>query len=146
MFFKLANEYETSQIVNWSLGLAEESSMGFIKNNQLMSLEMLTETLKKGGYYVVAVNGHEILGWIMLVIDRNFYSDEMVGFIYDLYVWPKYRKNRIGEQLINQALFIFKNTGLQKVNLNVFAGNPAKRMYEKLGFYEVTSLMEYRLN
>jgi ribosomal protein S18 acetylase RimI-like enzyme len=39
-----------------------------------------------------------------------------------------------------------KEKGYKKVQLNVFSGNRAKHLYQNLGFQEVSTLMEKKLD
>lgn len=142
MIIRKANPYETNQLLNWSVSFTEELSMGYMKPNLNMTYDMVTKVLANGGYYLVAQNDREIFAWILLGFDQNYYKNEPVGFLYELYVFPQYRNHGVGKILIKHALFHLRNAGMKKVQLNVFAGNPAKRLYENLGFKEVTALME----
>ncbi|HHY74783.1 MAG TPA: GNAT family N-acetyltransferase [Bacillus bacterium] len=142
MIIRKANEYEVNQLLKWSVSLTDELSVGYMKSNKHLTYDMVKNVLSNGGYYLVSLNGGKIIGWILLGIDRNFYKDETIGFLYELYVFPPYRKNGIGKLLMGRAISNFRNAGITKVQLNVFAGNSAKTMYEKLGFKEVTTLME----
>lgn len=145
MLIRKATKYETSQLLQWSVSLTEELSMGYMANNELMTYDMVSNVLSKGGFYLVAYSQQEIMGWILLGVDQNFYKNETIGFIYELYVFPKYRKRGIGKNLMLHGLSSLRSNGMKKVQLNVFSSNPARKMYEKLGFREVTSLMEFDL-
>lgn len=103
---------------------------------------MVSKVLSNGGYYLIAQHGWEVMGWILLGFDQNFYQNKPVGFLYELYVFPPYRKKGVGKLLMNEAIAQLKQAGMNNVQLNVFAGNSAKKMYEKLGFKNVTTLME----
>jgi len=142
MIIRKANAYETNQLLNWSVTFTEELSMGYMKPNLNMTYDMVTKVLSNGGYYLVAQNEREIFAWILLGFDQNYYKNKPVGFLYELYVFPQYRNHGVGKNLIYHALSHLKNAGMKNVQLNVFAGNPAKGLYENLGFAEVTSLME----
>ena len=50
---------------------------------------------------------------------------------------PKYRGQGWGTMLVTEALSIAFNTGLERIELEVFASNTvAKKLYEKFGFHE----------
>ncbi|WP_374723575.1 GNAT family N-acetyltransferase [Calidifontibacillus erzurumensis] len=142
MLIRKAYDYEIKSLFYWSVALTEELSAGYMKRNARMTHEMVTRVLSNGGYYLVASNNLEIMGWILLGIDQNYYKNENVGFIYELYVFPHYRKLGIGRKLMEYGLSQLKKSGMNKVQLNVFNKNSAKKMYEKLGFKDVATLME----
>jgi ribosomal protein S18 acetylase RimI-like enzyme len=142
MIIRRANDYEINQIFQWSISLTEELSAGYMKSNLHMTYDMVSKVLSNGGYYLVAQNERGVMGWILLGFDQNFYQNKPVGFIYELYVFPPYRKNGVGKVLMMEAMDQLKKAGMRSVQLNVFAGNAAKRMYEKIGFKDVTTLME----
>lgn len=145
MIIRRANEYEISHLYQWSLSLTEELSAGYMKSNDHMTYEMVSKVLSNGGYYLIAQHNWEVMGWILLGYDQNFYQNKPVGFLYELYVFPPYRKNGVGKILMKEAMVQLKKAGMKSVQLNVFAGNSAKRLYEKLGFKDVTTLMEREL-
>src|SRR5699024_6747401 len=100
--------------------------------------------LLDGGYYLVYEENQVIKGWIGLGQSYNYFTDEMDGMILELYVLPKYRKKGIAKKLLNDACNRLKNDGFKKVQLNVYSGNPAKYLYERLGFYDVSIMMVKR--
>lgn len=142
MLIRKAYPYEIKQLLYWSIALTEELSAGYMKRNARKTYEMVSSVLNNGGYYLVAANNLEIMGWILLGVDQNYYKNENVGFIYELYVFPPHRKLGIGRKLVDCALSHLKKSGIKKVQLNVFSENSAKKMYEKIGFKDVTTLME----
>ena len=87
------------------------------------------------------------------------YNEERVGYIYtwdskreirilDISLLPEFQGNGIGGTILNDIL----KTGKQqhkKVSLHVALGNPAKRLYERLGFVKISDnftheYMEYK--
>ncbi|HHW37023.1 MAG TPA: GNAT family N-acetyltransferase [Bacillales bacterium] len=145
MIIRRANENEIKQLLQWSIPLTEELSAGYMKSNVQMTNDMVSKVLSNGGYYLVAQHGWDIMGWVLVGFDLNFYKNTPIGFLYELYVFPSYRKNGVGKVLMKEAVDQLKTAGMKFVQLNVFAGNSAKEMYEKLGFKDVTTLMEKEL-
>ncbi|WP_026673808.1 GNAT family N-acetyltransferase [Alkalihalobacterium bogoriense] len=92
----------------------------------------------------ICINQNIIVGWIVLAKTKAAFTEEITGMIIELYVFPQYRKSGCGTLLMEYALAYFKQCGISKVQLNVFSGNPAKRLYEKLGFQDVSTLMEIK--
>lgn len=142
MIFRKATFYEINELIRLSISLSNELSAGYVNENVPMTLEMVNRVYSNGGYYIVVQTEMGIIGWILIGIDQNFYNNETVGFIYELYIFPVYRQQGIGKKLMKKAVSEFKHAGIKKIQLNVFAKNPARTMYEKMGFKEVTSLME----
>jgi ribosomal protein S18 acetylase RimI-like enzyme len=48
-------------------------------------------------------------------------------------ILPRYRRSGIGSEVLNQLLATWKPTG-KKIVLRVLKNNPARRLYERLGF------------
>ncbi len=55
-------------------------------------------------------------------------------YIEDLYVNPNQRGNGVGEQLVRYIAGTALENGMQRMELMVLDWNPAKRLYERLGF------------
>ena len=85
-------------------------------------------------------------GWLGLASTFNFYDGERVGMISEVYVIPEYRRKGIARQLCIEGIKNLKERGHHKVHLNVFAGNGAKQLYQKLGFQEASILMVKNIN
>lgn len=51
-----------------------------------------------------------------------------------VHVWPGHRGRGIGGRLIEAAITEARARGLDGISLSVAAGNPARRLYERLGF------------
>ncbi|OLS33716.1 N-acetyltransferase [Bacillus sp. MRMR6] len=145
MTIRKATYLETQKILNYSLIVMQESTMGFVKPSQEKAKFLLGPFLSNGGYYLVYTKQNVIQGWvgIMDMIDNN--SDEPIGFINEIYVLPPYRNLGIANKLCLTVFNHFKAAGCKQVQLNVYAGNPAKKLYHKLGFEDVSSLMAKKL-
>lgn len=146
MTIRKATYEETQSILNYHLQVLKEATMGYVKPSREKAIEMMTPFLNGGGYYLVRVKHDVIQGWVGLgqIIDQN--TDETVGFINEMYVLPPYRKQGAAEKLCKAAFIQLRAEGHRKVQLNVYAGNQAKRLYEKLGFTDVSTLMTKNLN
>ena len=122
-----------------------ESSVGYVKNDQQQAINMFVPILNNGAYYLVATENSKLCGWILIGQEYSPFTNEWVGLIYDLSVFKDYRKKGVGKKLIRNGLTQLKKSGYQKVQLNVFSGNPAKSLYNRLGFQEISTLMEKSL-
>lgn len=137
-----AQQEEIQEIINHSPIVVDEATMGFVKGNKDTFTQMITHILADGGYYLVYVDREIVMGWIGVGRTYNFYEEEMTGMILELYVYPEYRKKGIAKKLLKNALDRLKVSGYNQVQLNVFSGNPAKQLYENLGFYDISTTME----
>ncbi|QKY68848.1 GNAT family N-acetyltransferase [Lentibacillus sp. CBA3610] len=146
MTIRKATKRETQQIVARSLDVLKEASVGHIPPKQEKALQMVTPFLAAGGYYLVFVKDDVMQGWIGIGSTTDYYTDKPVGIIPELYVLPRYRQQGVAEALCTEALKRLEEAGFTAVQLNVFAGNAIKAFYQKLGFKDVTTLMELKLD
>ncbi|MFD2046501.1 GNAT family N-acetyltransferase [Ornithinibacillus salinisoli] len=142
MRIRKATDEETQEILDYALVVLHESAMGFVEPNLEKAYQIMGPILAEGGYYLIHESNQAIQGWIGVGKMYDFYTDELVGMIPELYVLPPYRHKGIAEKLCKVAFHHLKEEGIRKVQLNVFAGNSAKKLYKKLGFHDVTTLME----
>ena len=74
---------------------------------------------------------------------ESFFSSrvEESMFLDSIFVWPKWRRRGIAEQLIAQVMQRARAAGLKQVSLMVFADNTkARSVYERGGFSEVKEI------
>ncbi len=93
----------------------------------------------QGGYLVTATRDQELLGALLMM------RTGMGGYIPDnilLFVWvdPSLRGRGIGRQIIDQAI----EEAEGDVKLHVEVDNPAKRLYERVGFTNKYAEMRYK--
>ncbi|ARK32846.1 GNAT family N-acetyltransferase [Halalkalibacter krulwichiae] len=140
MFIRKASQVELSFIHSWAPFVQNEATVGYMDgSNMNMNAEMLT--FYNGEYHVIG-DKQTIFGWVLVGENVLPHEQELSGIILELFVLPKFRQFGYGKHLMTYALNYFKMKNFKKVQLNVFAGNHAKQLYEKLGFYEVSTLME----
>lgn len=88
--------------------------------------------------FIVAENGDELLGYVgmMYVLDE--------GYISNVAVSPDYRRQGIGDALINELLHRAEELSLAFVTLEVRESNtPARTLYGKHGFKDVGRRKNY---
>jgi ribosomal protein S18 acetylase RimI-like enzyme len=146
MTIRVATRDETQRILNYHMEVVKEATMGFVKPSQAKVSEFMAPFINGGGYYLVHSKNNSIQGWIGVgrMIDQN--TDEWVGFINEMYVLPPFRNQGVAEKLCKAAFNQLKIQGFTKVHLNVYGGNPARRLYQKLGFKDVSTLMAKNLD
>ncbi|WP_019413468.1 N-acetyltransferase [Paenisporosarcina sp. TG20] len=146
MTIRKANYKETSEILSHSREVLEEATMGFVTLGIDNSDQIAPPFLSDNGYYLVHIDHDVIHGWIGVEKVVDYYTHETVGIISEVYVLPPYRGKSIAKKLCKKAIKHFKEEGHKKVQLNVYSGNHAKYLYQKLGFQDVSTLMEKPLD
>lgn len=76
---------------------------------------------------------------------EEFFRPTSVLHIHSLYVQPSHRGQGLGERLLKAGLEWGKRKGCLEAELNVLVGNPARRLYENLGFEAVELRMRLGL-
>lgn len=146
MTVRKASRRETQKILDYSLQVLKEATMGHVKPSKEKASEMVAPILGGGGFYLVHVENNVVQGWIGVGSTLDYHTDEIVGVLPEIYVLPQYRKRGIAEKLCNEALKHLQEEGFKRVQLNVFEGNPSKYLCQKLGFQEIVILMEKKLD
>jgi ribosomal protein S18 acetylase RimI-like enzyme len=143
MTIRKATYQETQEILAYSQKVFKESTMGLVENQEFPLMSPFSED---DSYYLVYSENNVMKGWLGVASTFNYYDGEMVGIISEVYVIPEYRRKGIARQLCIEGIKNLKERGHHKVQLYVFAGNCAKQLYQKLGFHEVSRLMEKNIN
>ena len=73
--------------------------------------------------------------WVRIMDDYGHVDDQTPSLAISLY--PEYRGQGIGTQLLNQMLDMLRRKGYPQVSLSVQKENYALRMYQKAGFETV---------
>lgn len=92
---------------------------------------------------LVVVEKSKIIGFgIANVVNaKNKGFKNNFGYISEVYVLPKYRGKGIGTKLINGLIKWLKPKKIKKIDIVVFIDNPAKKLYEKIGFKPIKQTM-----
>ncbi|WP_139490563.1 GNAT family N-acetyltransferase [Brevibacillus dissolubilis] len=141
-----ATDTEIRDIIqNHSAQAMFEGGDGTFRPTQERVEQLNKTTLEKGAFYLLAKDGEQLAGWVMVGSNKDFFSEEMIGFIYELYVFPEYRGKGIAKELMTEGISALREEGYEEIRLNVFAGNQgAKRLYESLGFLDRQTVMSLR--
>ncbi|PTI27436.1 GNAT family N-acetyltransferase [Staphylococcus xylosus] len=102
---------------------------------------MSKQLLQEGASYFIYSEDEVIQGFVLVDKKVDALEQKEYGFIYELYVLEAYRNQGIAEALIHFVNDYYKRHNVSEVRLNVYAGNCAKNLYEKLGFRERTITM-----
>ncbi|RJS61437.1 hypothetical protein CJ483_16460 [Bacillus sp. PK3_68] len=146
MTIRKANQLETHYILHLTGNVLQESSMGHIANSPHVAYQMFMPYIQNGAYYLIEEDKHRLKGWLLLGVDRNVMTGHDMGHLLQLYVFPRYRKAGIGRELLKEAIKQLQLHGAKTIQLNVYAGNPAKAMYEQFGFTDVSTIMELKVD
>lgn len=102
--------------------------------------------MEKGNFYFIAEEGSELLGWILLGTAKDQLTDQVNGFIYELYILKAHRSRGYSKGLMDAAIEHFQQEEYKEARLSAKAENPAVRMYEKAGFKTRTVSLSLNLN
>lgn len=136
----------TAEEIEFILTKAGDSANEAMQSNdpisQVKAKSFLLNVLSSGGYYVVLRNEKgSLTGWALIGENIDFITEKKAGFIYELYLLPEYRGAGLGKILIKETVKELDRQGYEEVRLNVYSINFAKKLYEKLGFTELQSIM-----
>jgi GNAT superfamily N-acetyltransferase len=71
---------------------------------------------------------------VSLMSPDGIFSSRPVVHIHSLYVRPRYRREGVGRRLLEEALEWGRGQGCVEAELSVLARNPARELYERMGF------------
>ena len=139
-----ATERDVEKILTHAAESLYEGTMKTSKISQEKVLEITMPLLEKGGYYLVMKQDDILKGWVLIGSNKDYFSGEELGFIYELYVFPPYRGQGFSRQLMRAAVDELYKLGYLEIRLNVFAGNFAKELYKEMGFVERQVVMSLK--
>ncbi len=143
-------DYATDREVRFILTKAKDSANeGALQQNvisQEQALHMVGLILEQGAYYLVYRNADQsIAGWILIGENIDPIINQPHAYIFELYVLPPYRNYGIAKHLLQAAITVGKQHGYNEIRLNVFANNYAKKIYQQIGFQDITTTMAKKL-
>jgi ribosomal protein S18 acetylase RimI-like enzyme len=105
----------------------------------LLRARFIDSLEKEDHLYVVASlggQGEELAGIVeaSVVSPHSLFRPELRVHVHSLYVRPPYRRQGIGRRLLEEALDWGRVKGCRAATLHVLARNPARELYESLGF------------
>lgn len=83
--------------------------------------------------YALVMEEGQIVGF-MMYSSFKYPSGHLVGGIDEIYVRPESRGNGYAKAMIEKLKSHYKEIGITEIGLNVAAANPAKKVYDALGF------------
>ncbi len=98
----------------------------------------------KNNIVLVLNNDKNLIGFLIGSIIKNIWQNS--GYIDDVFVLKKFRKNRLASNLIKEFIKILKVKGIKKCRLGANIKNKnALKLYKKLGFKIVRYEMDLKI-
>ncbi len=105
-----------------------DEEQGFYKSD--LSLHMR----KSGQMVFVALSDKKLIGYIWTVYYEHI-KNKGVAYIEELFVSEKYRKRKVGTQLVNKVISVLKQRNIHSVYVAVGSHmHAAQRFYKAIGF------------
>ncbi|WP_419881633.1 N-acetyltransferase family protein [Peribacillus sp. B-H-3] len=134
MEIRKPSENELEEIMRLSPQAMFEGTLGSVMPNDEKIKQLVQPLLQKGCYYLIASEEDQLMGWVLLGQSKDSFTDEAIGFIYELYVKQEFRGKGISKQLMSSGIDSLKKERNREIRLNVFSENQAIELYKKMGF------------
>ncbi|WP_416828625.1 GNAT family N-acetyltransferase [Ectobacillus polymachus] len=133
---KQASKSDLNEILAKSDNALYEGTAKTFKPTQERVKEIVQTALKQGAYYLVLKDDDNLKGWTLIGSAKDYFSKKSVGFIYELYVLPEYRGQKLSKKLMKAGIAELSLKGHKEIRLNVHADNFARKLYKELGFVD----------
>ena len=141
MEIRKPNNFELDEIIALSPQALSDGTLGGVRATNEKVMNLIEPLLNKGCYYLIATENHNLMGWILIGENKDQFTEQLNGFIYELYVKEAYRGKGISKVLMNVAIEQLRQEGYSEVRLSAYVGNHAIKLYEKMGFrYRTVSM------
>lgn len=134
MDIRKPNDSELEMVISLSPQALFDGTLGEVMPTDEKIKRLVKPLLEKGSYYLIATANTKLMGWILIGASKDQFTDKMNGFIYELFVIEEFRGNGVSKQLMKTAIDHLRQNGYSEVRLSAFTGNPAIKIYEKMGF------------
>ncbi|EON70375.1 GNAT family N-acetyltransferase [Lysinibacillus sphaericus] len=145
MEIRKPNYSELEEIIALSPQALFDGTLGGVRATNEKVLNLIEPLLKKGCYYLIATENNELIGWILVGANKDQFTDQLNGFIYELFVKEEFRGKGISKKLMNVAIEQLRQEGYSEARLSAYVGNNAIKLYEKMGFSLRTVTMKLQL-
>lgn len=126
----------TSDDINSIINLYHEYRAFYRQPKSDDALTFLNERLKKKeSIIIIAEVDNRPAGFCQIF--HSFSSIQLgpISILNDLYVAPEFRRKKIAETLVKEAIKIAQNNGSKSINLSTqIANTNAQELYKKIGF------------
>ena len=134
MDIKKPNDSEIEKVILLSPQALFDGTLGEVMPTNEKIKRLVEPLLEKGSYYLIATENDVLIGWVLIGVSKDQFTDKMNGFIYELFILKEFRGNGVSKQLMRTAIDYLRQDGYSEVRLSAFAGNQAIKLYEKMGF------------
>jgi ribosomal protein S18 acetylase RimI-like enzyme len=145
MEIRKPSQHELEEVLRLSPQSMFDGTLGRVTPTEEKIRQMVEPLLQKGAYYLLATEGDQIAGWILIGPSKDQFTDKIIGFIYELYVADAFRGRGISKELMKNGIDHLKQDGYSEIRLSVFAENHAVKLYEQMGFQVRTIAMSLPL-
>jgi GNAT superfamily N-acetyltransferase len=97
------------------------------------------------GFAALLRNGAQPVGYAVICYGFSIEWGGRDAFLDDLYIAPDTRGAGVGQWLVETLVAEASRTGVVAIHLEIMPGNPAERLYERLGFADRGSRLMTRL-
>lgn len=139
------NNVELDEIIALSPQALFDGTLGGVSATNEKVLKLIEPLLNKGSHYLIATENNKLMGWILIGENKDQFTEQLNGFIYELFVKETYRGKGISKVLMNIAIEQLRQEGYAEVRLSAYVGNHAIKLYEKMGFSYRTVGMNLKL-
>lgn len=134
MNIRKADHSDLNAILTLSPQAIYDGTLGEVMPSNEKVESLVQSLLDKGGFYLIAEEKGEILGWVLGGTTKDQFSEKRIGFIYELYIRQPYRGKGHSKGLMTAVIEHFQQEGHVEIRLSAKVENPAVRMYENMGF------------
>lgn len=145
MIIRKSKQSELEQVISLSPQAIYDGTLGEVMPSGEKVKSLVNPLLDKGGFYFIAVENNEILGWVLVGTTKDQFTEKPSGFIYELYLRQQYRGKGYSKRLMDAVIEHFQAEGLTEIRLSAKVDNPAVRMYEIMGFTTRTVSMSLNI-
>lgn len=145
MDIRKPNDLELKSVLSLSPQAVFDGTLGEVKPTNQKIEKLIEPLLKKGNYYLIAIEDDQLKGWILIGTSKDQFTDKIIGFIYELFVLEEFRGQGISKLLMRTGIEHLKQDGYSEVRLSAYAGNQAIKLYEKFGFNVRTITMSLQI-
>lgn len=145
MDIREANPNDLKTILSLSPQAIYDGTLGEVRPSEEKAGSMAKALLDRGGFYLLAVEQDEILGWVLAGTTKDPFTEKPLGFVYELYIREQYRGQGHSKPLMKTAIEHLQQQGYTEIRLSARVGNRAIGMYEDIGFTAKTVSMSLNL-
>lgn len=97
------------------------------------ALEWAVEHFDKHDSYILVLENKQCVGFLMHSL-FDYPTGHTVGGVNEIYVRPESRGNGYAKAMIEKLKEHYRDIGITEIGLNVASANPAREIYDALGF------------